>query len=173
MSEGLALTTDMMLGQEFLTWLWFRSDNDRVFMGKDGVSFTIEVEQKIAVMGGEGENTETATCSGTNARLAEARRGLKAGKKVHRELVSFSRDNLGFQTMLHAEDITLCSVRLPPIEPDPDADPDAVLLERMYLIELLYGMFECLFTEFMTLRMDARTWRDICRKMSDWIMESN
>lgn len=30
MSEGLALTTDMMLGQEFLTWLWFRSDNGRV-----------------------------------------------------------------------------------------------------------------------------------------------
>ena len=75
--------------------------------------------------------------------------------------------------MLYAESITLHGVRLPPIEPDPDADPDAVLLERVYLIELLYGMFECLFTEFMTLRMDARTWRDICRKMSDWIMESN
>ena len=81
MSEGLALTTDMMLGQEFLTWLWFRSDNDRVFMGKDGVSFTIEVEQKIAVMGGEGENTETATCSEQTPGLPKPGEDSRPGKR--------------------------------------------------------------------------------------------
>ena len=46
-------TTDTVLGQEFLTWLWFRSENHPLgFQDKNG-SFTVAMEQRIVVQGGE------------------------------------------------------------------------------------------------------------------------
>ena len=54
--------TDLVLGQEFLTWLWFRSETGNVFRMEspehNGEPFTVAMEQRIVVRGGEGENQE-------------------------------------------------------------------------------------------------------------------
>ena len=50
--------TDLILGQEFLTWLWFRSETGNVFRMDSadhaGEPFTVAMEQRIVVRGGEG-----------------------------------------------------------------------------------------------------------------------
>ena len=83
--------TDIILGQEFLTWLWFRSETGNVFRmekeDRNGEPFTVGMEQRIVVRGGEGENQETATVSGSVSPLREARLGLLTGKQVVRCLV--------------------------------------------------------------------------------------
>ena len=44
----LGQTTDMVLGQEFLTWLWFRSETQPMgFKDKEGVPFSMNLEQRI------------------------------------------------------------------------------------------------------------------------------
>lgn len=175
MPEVSLALTDMVIGREFLTWLWFRSDTAPMFGKTDGEAFRIEVERKIVVVGGEGVDTETATCSGENTNFAEARRGLKTGKQVEQAFVSFFRfsDSLTFQASLRADGLALRGIRLPAIDKDPDADPDALFLERMYLFEVLHGIFECLFAEFMTIRMNAAKWLDASRKVAEWITSSN
>ena len=85
----LGQTTDMVLGQEFLTWLWFRSETQPMgFKDKEGVPFSMNLEQRIVVQGGEVDILETASVSGSLSKLREVRLGLRTGKKVTRALVS-------------------------------------------------------------------------------------
>ena len=77
----LGQTTDMVLGQEFLTWLWFRSETQPMgFKDKEGVPFSMNLEQRIVVQGGEGDSLETASVSGSLSQLREVRLGLRTGK---------------------------------------------------------------------------------------------
>ena len=48
---------DILLGQEFLTWLWYRSEYaDGLFRAASGdYSFHVRIEQRLVVRGGEGE----------------------------------------------------------------------------------------------------------------------
>ena len=93
----LGQTTDMVLGQEFLTWLWFRSETQPMgFKDKEGVPFSMNLEQRIVVQGGEGDSLETASVSGSLSQLREVRLGLRTGKKVTRALVRFEREELAW-----------------------------------------------------------------------------
>ena len=54
-------STDNILGQEFLTWLWYQSDvAPGAFVDKEGQPFSVSMEQRIVVQGGEGDAKETA-----------------------------------------------------------------------------------------------------------------
>ena len=92
--------TDLILGQEFLTWLWFRSETGNVFRMEgaehSGEPFTVAMEQRIVVRGGEGENQETATVVGSFSPLREARLGLLTGKQVVRCLVRLEKDGMNY-----------------------------------------------------------------------------
>ena len=105
--------TDLVLGQEFLTWLWFRSETGNVFRMEspehNGEPFTVAMEQRIVVRGGEGENQETATVVGSFSPLREARLGLLTGKQVVRALVRLEKDGMDWQVTLKAEDFSINS----------------------------------------------------------------
>ena len=60
----LGETTDLILGEEFLTWLWFKSSTGAIFNDSTGRPFTTTMEQRIVVQGGEGDHVETASVSG-------------------------------------------------------------------------------------------------------------
>ena len=101
----LAERENSLLGREFLTWLWFASDSrDGRFTATDGTDFTLHMEKKISVQGGEGESLETATVSGPGAELTEARAGLLAGKKVDKALVVVEIDADAWQLQLSSKD---------------------------------------------------------------------
>ena len=56
-------STDSILGQEFLTWLWYQSDTaPGAFTDSEGAPFAVSMEQRIVVQGGESE-TETEAVS--------------------------------------------------------------------------------------------------------------
>ena len=43
-------STDNILGQEFLTWLWYQSDvAPGAFVDKEGQPFSVSMEQRIVV----------------------------------------------------------------------------------------------------------------------------
>ena len=119
--------TDLILGQEFLTWLWFRSETGSVFRmegeAHHGEPFNVAMEQRIVVRGGEGENQETATVVGSFSPLREARLGLLTGKQVVRCLVRLEKDGMDWQVSLKAEDFSINSLRTPKVARD-DGDED-------------------------------------------------
>ncbi|WP_301964961.1 hypothetical protein [uncultured Desulfovibrio sp.] len=159
-----------VLGEEFLTWLWFQSDvAPGAFVNKDGQPFSVSMEQRIVVQGGQGDAKETASVAGTLSPLTEARFGLGKGKKVTRATVRLEKDELAFQFTLSADDFTLGSMKLPKVEkPAEDEDPDAMLLERFYLMEVCLGLLESLYATFLRLRLSA-DWSETVQGITAWI----
>ncbi|WP_304037643.1 hypothetical protein [Desulfovibrio piger] len=167
-NEGQMLSS--VLGEEFLTWLWFQSDVvPGAFVNKEGHPFSVSMEQRIVVQGGQGDAKDTATVAGTLSPLTEARFGLGKGKKVTRATIRLEEDDLVFQFTLKAGDFTLGSLKLPKVEkPAEDEDPDAMLLERFYLMEVCLGLLESLYVTFLRLRLSA-DWSETVQEITAWI----
>ncbi len=166
----LGQSTDIILGQEFLTWLWYQSDTaPGSFTDNKGMPFSVSMEQRIVVQGGEGDSLDTASVSGSLSPLREARFGLATGKKVTRALILFEQDDLTWQVSLKAEDFSCNSLRTPKIEKDSDDDdPDAIFLEKVYLLERCVTLLDSLYAQFLALRIGA-TWQDEVRHVQEWM----
>ncbi len=164
------MTTDVVLGQEFLTWLWYQSDtNPHSFLDKGNMPFSVSMEQRIVVQGGEGDSLDTASVSGSLSPLREARFGLATGKKVTRALIRFEKDELAWQVILKAEDFSCNSLRTPKIEKESDDDdPDGFLLEKIYLMELCVGLLDSIYVQFIKLRLSSE-WTSEVQKIYQWM----
>lgn len=167
--------TDLVLGREFLTWLWFRSEtsNGLFRMGRqsdrEGESFTVSMEQRVVVRGGEGDNLETASVSGALSPLREARLGLQTGKLVVRALVRLEKDGMAWQVTLKAEDFSIGSLRTPTVAKNEDGDdPDALFLEKMYLIESSLEMLDELYRQFLETRLSP-AWGTEAAAVAEWM----
>lgn len=163
-------STDAILGQEFLTWLWYQSDTaPGAFTDANGQPFAVSMEQRIVVAGGAGEARETASVSGSLSPLREARFGLGTGKKVTRALVRLEKDDMAFQFTLRAEDFSIGSLRTPKLDRnDADDEPDALLLEKIYLVETCLALLDGLYARFLTLRLSPG-WQKEVADMSQWM----
>ena len=166
----LGQTTDIILGQEFLTWLWYQSDiAPGAFADKEGHPFSVSMEQRIVVQGGEGENLETTSVSGSLSPLREARLGLATGKKVTRALLRLEKEELAWQVMIKAEDFSFNSLKTPKVEKDDeDLDLDAQLLEKLYLMETCVDLLDTLFLRFLKLRLSP-DWNNEVRDVHTWM----
>ncbi len=165
----LGQNTDMILGQEFLTWLWFRSETRPAsFNDKEGKPFSVVMERRVVVQGGEGDALETAAVSGSLSQLREARLGLRTGKKVTRALIRLEQESLSWQMSLKAEDFAVGSLRTPNIEQENDTDPDAAFLEKIYLVELCLQLFDACFKLFLSLRLSSE-WEEEAHAVGVWM----
>jgi len=171
----LGQDTDIILGQEFLTWLWFASDTrSGLFRMPDKTEFSLYMEQRIAVQGGEGESMETATVSGAMSRLREARLGLATGKKVMRALVRLEQGADVWHCVLKAGDFSLNSLRTPKIDRKDgagqgDIEPDAALLEKVFLMEKATAFLDELFSQFLGKRLSPAAWKEESARLGAWI----
>ncbi len=163
-------TPDNILGQEFLTWLWYRSDtSSQAFTDRSGHAFGVSLERRMTVEGGDGDSHETAAVSGALSPLREARFGLAQGKKVPRCLLMLSRAELAFQVVLRAEDFTLNSLKTPKVDSgDADDDPDALTLEKIALIETCTGMLDSLYGDFLAVRLSPAAWAREVAAIAQW-----
>jgi hypothetical protein len=166
----LGQSTDLILGQEFLTWLWFRSATGTVFNDKTGRPFAVAMEQRIVVQGGEGEHVETASVSGIDSELREARTGLTTGKKVTRAQLRIERDPESWQVTLKAADFSLGSLKTPKIDrmDRDDADPDSLFFEKMYLVESCLELLDVMYAAFLAVRL-GKTWSDEVGRLREWM----
>ncbi|MDR3357878.1 MAG: hypothetical protein LBN96_03265 [Desulfovibrio sp.] len=163
-------SADVILGQEFLTWLWYQSDTaPGAFTDKNGVAFSVFMEQRIVVQLGEGDARETASVTGAFSPLREARFGLGTGKKVARAQIRLEKEDLAFRFTLRAEDFSLVSVKTPKLDAiDPDDDPDALLLEKFYLLEVCVDLLDSLYSHFLRLRLSPG-WLDEVAHIGRWL----
>jgi hypothetical protein len=164
-------STDAVLGSDFLTWLWYKSDAEPDgFRDASGAPFHIFMEHSVVVQGGEGELRDTASVSGAFSPLREARFGLAAGKKVTRAALRVEQDDLIWRFSLRAEDFSVSACRLPKTERDgADDEPDAALLERVFLLERCMALLDGLYGIFLRARL-APQWPEEASRVSRWIL---
>ena len=170
-----AATLDPYLGQDFLTWLWFKSEKSSgMFRSASGEDFALYIEQRIAVQGGDGDNVETAVCSGPQAEMREARLGLTTGKKVNQARVRLEQDANEWQFQLKAEDFSFGSLKTPKVamKAEEGDDPDGPFYEKMYLIEKALEFLDGLYLQFLRTRLGPE-WREEMLALRSWIMEQD
>jgi hypothetical protein len=163
---------DETLGQDFLTWLWYRSEVANTLKDEKGEDFAFFMEQRIVVQGGDGEMKETASVNGVMSELREARLGLTIGKKVTRALLRLEQEPESWQLVLKAEDFSLGSFKTPKIEAsaEKDDDPEAVFFEKVYLLEKGIAFFDALYKEFLRLRL-GKDWAKEIRAAQEWLYQ--
>jgi len=147
--EGLPLP-----GREFLTWLWFKSEErgGSVMIPGTGDAEVIFL-QKIVLESGEGEYSETVACRGLHADLEEGKSALRKGKKVTEARIQLGAGDDRFEFTFKADAFSFQSLRLPvPTDVD-EEDRDGKILERIYLAEVAMKTMEQLFALFLEKRL--------------------
>ena len=170
-----AEAVENILGQEFLTWLWCKSDlAPSSFVDLKQEPFKVSMEQRIVVQGGDGDAKETASVVGAFSPLSEARFGLGTGKKVVRALLHLEKGGNSYQLVLKAEDFSLNSVKTPKIEKtnsNDEEDPDALFLEKVYLLETVVELLEALYQTFLAKRLSS-AWQEEVAEIRAWLGET-
>ena len=168
-----AALQDVVLGQDFLTWLWFRSEKSGwLFKMPDGSEFNVYLEQRLSVRGGSGDNVEKAVVTGPHAEFTEAKLGLRNGKLVDKVVVRFERDGATWMVLLGSDDFTLSGLKTPKIEThlDEGDDPDALFLEKILLVEQCMEFVDELYRQFLEVRLSTG-WTDELRAFKGWLAE--
>lgn len=166
-----ALREDKLLGQEFLTWLWYKIDvAGGNFATSDNQSFGLAMMETVSVQGGEGDVIATATVKNPSGELTEAKSGLQTGKKVSRAQLKFTIAEDDWIVTLRSEDFALSGLKTPKVDlKDEDGeDPDGKFLEKMYLLEKFMEMLDAVYQQFINLRLGSE-WQDEAKAIGKWI----
>lgn len=167
----LVQSQNPIIGREFLTWLWYQTEaGSNVFELKNGSSFSLNLAEKIIVQGGEGDNTETAICSGLMTEMREARTGLKIGKKVQQAKIHIQKDAFEWSVTLDSTQLNFSAMKTPKIERNNDDDPDALILEKIYLLEQGIECIDTVFSLFLKKRLENE-WEKEKQAMRKWIIQ--
>ncbi len=166
------------LGQEFLTWLWWKSEErgGSILLPERG-DITVVFEKHMLLEYGEGESSEKLVCTGLQAELQEARTGLLMGKKVEQARIQIVHADYEFSFTLAAALMEFRNVRLPKTagtEVGNTNDPEEIegmILERIFLFEELVRLVNELFTLFIKIRVSEQ-WRDELQILRKWVNSS-
>ena len=102
------------LGQEFLTWLWYKSEERGGAILLTGAGdIQLVFEKHMLLESGEGESLERLTCNGLQTELQEARTGLFMGKKLERAHIYLAKGDYEWRFSLSATLFEFRNVSLP------------------------------------------------------------
>lgn len=172
------ITEKRFVGQEFLTWLWWKSEERGGSVELTGQGDIIVVFEKHMLLEyGEADYHERLVCSGLQAELKEARTGLRTGKKLEQARLQIIKDEMEYNLTFGATFFEFRNVKLPKTEntnetADPSTDEmEGAVLERIYLYEELVKIVNDLFRMFLEVRA-SEGWPEELLKIRNWVHKS-
>lgn len=166
------------LGQEFLTWLWWKSEErgGTVYVPERG-DVVVVFEKHMLLEYGEGDHSEKLICSGLQTELQEARTGLLMGKKLEQARIQLIHAEHEWNFTLAAAMMEFRNVKLPKTagtEGSPGSNPEeteGMILERIFLFEEMVRLVNELFLMFITVRVGDE-WKEELMKIRAWVNSS-
>jgi hypothetical protein len=143
------------LGREFLTWLWFKSEErDGVIMMPDVGDISIAFVRRIVLESGEGPYSETVVCQGYHADLREAKAALREGKKIKEARLRMGFGAEEWEFTFKADEFQFQSMKLPAIMKfaEEEGNTEGRILERISMVETAMMMMDRLFSLFLNKR---------------------
>ena len=135
------------LGEEFLTWLWYRLETEggdfSLGKGRDiGVSF----DDYIVFSACDEDETEQILRGGTPSRTQEAATSLRNGRRLSRARLVIALGEQEWSLVLEGTTMNLLTVKLPPDAESETADARSVERAQAFLtlhelVSGLYGVF--------------------------------
>lgn len=163
------------VGQEFLTWLWYKSEErgGLVAIPEKG-DIVVVFEKHMLLEYGEGESNEKCICSGLQSELQEARTGLKMGKKLEQARIQLIVGDYEYNFTLAAALLEFRNVKLPKTagseegKSDNAEETEGMILERIFLFEELVKVVNELLRIFLEVRT-GEGWREELVKIREWV----
>lgn len=166
---------NVLLGEEFLTWLWYRSDNTMPFqlsVSNDTKDYYAVFENNLSIRGSNGENSLQTSLSGNNNPLDEARLGLGTGKKVNNACLVLTDKTLSFIFSLNAKNFSFSSFKILDCKFE-KMEFQTLLLEKMAFIEQAMAYFDNIYLEFLAVRLHKQAWDNEVEKIRFWIIKTS
>ena len=163
------------LGREFLTWLWFKSEERNGMILIPGVGETeIHLVRRLVLESGDGDYSESVVCQGMHADLKEGRDALRRGKKIKEARLKLSRDAAAWEFTLKADRFQFQSMKMPVVMDmkEEQENRDGRVLERIYLLETVVRSMDRLFAMFVSLRLPDN-WQQERLRMEKWLQSSS
>jgi len=171
------ITEKRFLGQEFLTWLWWKSEERGGTIELKGQGDIVVVFEKHMLLEyGEADYSERLVCSGLQTELKEARTALRTGKKPEQARLQIIKDDMEYNLTLGATFFEYRSVKLPKTAQTEagaggsasEAETEGMILERIFLFEELVKIINDLFRMFLEMRLSAE-WPEELAKIRTWV----
>ena len=162
---------DSLIGREFLTWLWFKSEerNGRIRIS-DSQEFDLNFLKRIVLEAGEGEYSQGVVCHGIHAELKEGKEAIRQGKKVKEAGIKIINNNNEWEFTLKADSFQFQSLKMPLAEwQENKEDPSGKLLERIYLIEEAVKTVDTLYDSFLKIRFSSQWEAKETKLLTKWL----
>jgi len=165
---GLSLVT---VGREFMTWLWFKSQQGNGKIAVNGEDYDVHFIRRISLESGEGEMAGTVVCSGADFDLNEAKEALRQGKKVKNARIRIEKDDMVWEFGYKVDSFQFQSVKLPvSAEVGENETPEGRNLERLFMVSALMDVMDGFFKTFLQLRLSTE-WADELSAIRCWADE--
>ena len=153
-------------GQDFLTWLWFASeDRAGIFESREHGQIAVALEGPLLLeRAGDGAHV-IALREGLPTASAEAQTALMTGKKLRRAKLTLACQDDTWTTSFDADSFAF-RVKLP--DPKEALDPASRFQERIQKLGVFREMFFELFDQFLDDRCDERNWAKAQKKIHQW-----
>lgn len=159
------------IGREFLTWLWFKSEErNGAVMLPDVGDVEVIFARRMVLESGEGDYSETVVCQGgPHADLKEGKEALRQGKRIKEARVMLERDSAKWEFTFKADRFRFQSLKLPAVAETDDEGEDRSgrTLERIYLLEKAVDTVDRLFVLFLSIRL-SDNWEQELPRMAKW-----
>lgn len=146
-------TEHAFLGEEFLTWLWFRLETDGGdFELADARTASVSLDDFLAFAPSEDDETEQTLRKGLPSRSAEARAGLRNGRRVRRMKLIVAIGDREWSLTVEGPTLNLQGVKLPP-DPEDVGSREELAAERAAAFFEIRDVVATLYRRFLDERL--------------------
>ena len=162
-----------LLGREFLTWLWFKSEERGGAVQVSGAAdVEISFARRVALESGGGEYSESIVCQGLHAELKEGKAAIQEGKKVKEARVQLGIGPEKFEFTLKGDSFHFQTLRFPAGVEEAEEDENdkgGRVLERIYLLEKAVKTADQLFITFLKRRLSPQWASEEIPRIRKWL----
>ncbi len=139
------------LGEEFLLWLWMRSQTDSGSSGEEGDGSACFVDDAIQLVSEQGEVKEISLRKGSPSESREAFEALSRGMRPSRVKLRILSGDMEWVFVLNAATLDMGTLKLPP---STGKAPHERLHDRLFLLEEGAGHLERRLERFLRARTE-------------------
>jgi hypothetical protein len=160
------ISAKAFLGDEFLTWLWWRdARHEGAFTLGDGTGIRVHIGEHLELETLTTDGPRGAFRGGSPGEAPEARVALKQGKRVTKARLLIYRGQQEFEATVTGRTLDLSTIKIPDVLTKVQ---DEKFYDRIGLVEDLDGMLRDLYGQFVDLRVSAN-WAKELKEIQAWV----
>lgn len=163
--------THGFLGEEFLTWLWFRWETEGgEFALPGGRVVGVALDDLLTFAAPLGDETEQTLRHGLPTRTEEARTALRQGRRLRKARLLLAEGPRQWAATLEGTTMTLLGVRLPEDAEEAESDAERTA-DRAANWQQLHEILAALYGQFLRVRLADGYRADQGERQALWMQQ--